>query len=83
MQWYRHNKIIQCSLWPENIKFKKTSRNCFALCLTAQDDAVPTFLFFKRVKDFVNNLLPPFGNYFKYRVVAFCVHCKFRLKSQR
>jgi len=52
--------------------------------LTAQDDAVPTFLFLMREEDLGNHLLhmPPFGNYFKYSIVAFCVRCKFRPKSQ-
>lgn len=36
-------------------------------CFKAQDAAVPTFLFSKRVKDFVTSLLhlSPFGNYFE------------------
>lgn len=74
-----------CSFWPENIKLKNVSGNCFAFFLKAQGDAVPTCLFLKRAKDFVNNLLhmPPVGNYCKYSIVTFCVRCESRLKSQR
>lgn len=29
----------------KNVKFKNVSRNCFAFCLKAQDDAAPSFFY--------------------------------------
>lgn len=68
----------------KNMKFKNVSRNCFAFCLKALHDAVPSSLYLKGVKDLLKDLLymPLFGNYFRYSIVGFCVHCKFRPKSQ-
>lgn len=69
----------------KNVKFKNVSRNCFAFCLKAQSDAVSSFLYLKGVKDSLKNLLyvSLFGNYFRYRIVGLCVHCKFRPKCQK